>query len=66
LLGKEPVLVGEESGTALLGNCERLVALLGACEVGGEEILGWMVDWVKEGGRSLGKPTGYEKRSGKF
>ena len=66
LLGKEPVLVGEESGTALLGNCQRLVELLGECEVGGEEILGWMVEWVKEGGRSLGKPTGYEKRSGKF
>ena len=66
LLGKEPVFAGAEGETALLGNCDRLVEALGRPETGVERILEWMVEWVKGGGRSLGKPTGYEKRSGRF
>ena len=66
LLGKEPVFTGVESETALLGNCAKLVELYGQPETAPDRIIEWMVEWVKEGGRSLGKPTGYEKRTGKF
>ena len=66
LLGREPAFTGVESETALLGNCEKLIEGFGEPETGPGRVIEWMVEWLKEGGRSLGKPTGYEKRSGQF
>ncbi len=65
-LGQEPVFHGEESATALLSNARRMEALFGVPEVGIEEMLDQVADWVAGGGRSLGKPTRFEEREGRF
>jgi nucleoside-diphosphate-sugar epimerase len=65
-LGREPIFVGQESDTALLGDASRLIARLGPPAVSIPQIIEWLAHWVKLGGPSLGKPTKYESRSGKF
>jgi len=65
-LGKEPVFAGEEADTALLGDASRLVEQFGEPEIAPEQIVRWVAHWVEIGGRSLGKPTKYESRTGKF
>lgn len=66
LLGREPVITGEEQPTALLSNASKCHGLFGAPEVGVEELLGWVADWVGSGGELLGKPTKFQVRDGKF
>jgi hypothetical protein len=29
-------------------------------------MLNWVADWIRQGGRLLGKPTHFEKRTGTF
>ena len=65
-LGVDPVFEGEESSTALLGDSSRLFELLGPPATQLIQIVDWVAEWVKMGGRSLGKPTKYESRSGTF
>jgi hypothetical protein len=39
---------------------------MGPPEVSAETLIDWTVDWVKEGGEALGKPTKFQVRDGKF
>ena len=66
LFGKKPVLQGQEADTALLSNPALYVQLMGGPTVPVERLTAWAADWVKRGGRLLGKPTHYEARDGKF
>jgi nucleoside-diphosphate-sugar epimerase len=66
LLGREPRFVGEEAGTALLANAERLCVRLGPPPTALETMLAWTAKWVKSGGRDLGKPTHFEVRDGNY
>ncbi len=66
LLGRAPVLVGEEADTALLSNATRAHALFGAPTVSLPTLLGWVAAWQQSGGRLLNKPTHYETRDGKY
>jgi nucleoside-diphosphate-sugar epimerase len=65
-LGREPVFVGTEAENALLGDASALVEQLGPPPTSIERIVEWVAHWVQHGGHSLGKPTKYESRSGKF
>lgn len=65
-LDRAPRFAGRESGTALLGNAARLFDRLGRPEVPVEQIVEWVAHWIRTGGRSLDKPTGYESRTGQF
>lgn len=65
-LEMEPGFTGHESDTALLGNARRLFDRLGEPGVPPERIAEWVAHWIRIGGRSLDKPTGYESRSGRF
>ena len=65
-LGRAPRFSGRESDTALLSNAARCRALFGAPGVSLEEMVARVADWVKQGGRGLGKPTGFEQREGRF
>lgn len=65
-LGTMPVFSGSEDDTALLSDSTRMLQLFGEPEVGIEEMLDGVVDWVARGGRSLGKPTHFEEREGKY
>ena len=66
LMGVEPILEGEESETALLGNAQEIVRRLGPPKVTPGEIVEWVAWWVMHEGGTLGKPTKYESRTGKF
>ena len=65
-MGRQPVFAGSEAQTSLLGNADRLIERLGPPEVPVETMIRWTARWVAQGGRSLGKPTKYEVRSGQF
>lgn len=66
LMGKEPIIVGQEADTALLSNASKAVALFGYPTVAIDTILQWIAHWLKIGGPTLNKPTHYETRDGKF
>ncbi len=65
-LGKAPRFQGVEADTALLSDATRMVERFGAPAVGIAEMLDVVADWALRGGRSLGKPTHFEEREGKF
>ena len=66
LMGIEPKLEGTESETALLGDASELFARFGKPAISTDQIIEWVAYWVMHGGESLGKPTKFEKRDGKF
>ncbi len=61
-----PRFEGAERESALLSNPGRCTALFGAPETGLGEMIDRVASWVEQGGRSLGKPTHFEARDGKF
>ncbi|TWO68413.1 NAD(P)-dependent oxidoreductase [Caenimonas sedimenti] len=65
-LGVEPVLTGKEAETAWLVDCAEAFRLFGEPKVSLETMLDWTADWVQRGGATLGKPTHYEARDGKY
>lgn len=65
-LGVEPILTGKEAATAWLVDCTEAFRLFGPPQVSLDTMLDWTADWVGRGGASLGKPTHYEARDGKY
>jgi nucleoside-diphosphate-sugar epimerase len=65
-LGVEPIFAGAESPTALLSNASRAHALFGAPTLEVETLVAWTAEWVRQGGASLGQPTHFEEREGRF
>jgi nucleoside-diphosphate-sugar epimerase len=65
-LGVAPVLTGQEATTAWLVDCSEAFRLFGLPRVRLEQMLDWTADWVQRGGASLGKPTHYEARDGRY
>jgi nucleoside-diphosphate-sugar epimerase len=57
---------GTESADALLSNGQLAHGLLGYPRVGAQQMIDWIADWVRCGGPTLGKPTHFEVRDGKF
>lgn len=62
----EPLLVGEEQDTALLANTSKSQKLFGYPRVSLLQMMEWTVEWIKEGGETLGKPTHFQERKGAF
>jgi nucleoside-diphosphate-sugar epimerase len=65
-LGVSPVFVGREAETALLSDASRCRAVFGSPTVDAATALDWVADWVRRGGSSLGKPTHFDERGGRF
>ena len=65
-MGKKPVFSGSESPDAFLSNSEKARRLFGAPRVTAEHMISWIAEWVMRGGESLGKPTHFESRDGRF
>jgi nucleoside-diphosphate-sugar epimerase len=65
-LGVVPQFTGQEAPTAWLVDCTEAQRLFGPPRVGLDQMLAWTADWVRRGGASLGKPTHYEARDGKY
>lgn len=66
LMGREPRFTGSESPTALLNNGAKGHGLYGVPKVTAGEMIERIAEWVQRGGASLGKPTHFETRDGKF
>ena len=57
---------GTEADTALLSDARRGLDSLGPLTVPTDQLIDWVADWVEAGGRTLGKPTHFESRDGRF
>jgi nucleoside-diphosphate-sugar epimerase len=66
LLGKTPVITGQEEPTAWLTNTSQAVKLFGLPIVDTAQLIAWTADWVARSMPSLGKPTKYEVRDGRY
>jgi nucleoside-diphosphate-sugar epimerase len=66
LLHCQPVLSGLESSDALLSNAAECCRLFGYPRVTLLEMVAWTAQWIRQGGRSLSKPTHFETRDGKY
>jgi nucleoside-diphosphate-sugar epimerase len=66
LLNREVEITGHESETAWLNNAARSHRLFGPPETSLDTMLGWVAAWIARGGETWGKPTGFEKRDGRF
>ena len=55
-----------EAQTALLSNSNLAYKLLGRPGVSIDQVIKWTADWLKSGGKILGKPTHFEVRDGKY
>jgi nucleoside-diphosphate-sugar epimerase len=65
-LGIEPIFTGTEAPDALLSRSTRMRDLLDQPLLTLDTLLDWVADWVARGGPLLNKPTGFEKRDGRF
>jgi len=66
LLGKPVHFSRSESTEALLSNASIGLERLGPPRVSAAELAEHVADWIARGGRTLGKPTHFESRDGKF
>jgi nucleoside-diphosphate-sugar epimerase len=63
---RAPLLVGKEEPAAWLTNTSQAVKLFGLPVVDTEQLIKWTADWVSRSMPSLGKPTKYEVRDGRY
>lgn len=66
LMGRTAQFEGTESPTALLSDARLAFRLFGQPRISAAQIICWTADWVMRGQPTLGKPTHFESRSGKF
>ena len=64
--GKRPTITGKEAPTAWLVDTREAQKLFGAPRVPLPSLIDWQADWIARGGPSLGKPTHFETRDGKY
>jgi nucleoside-diphosphate-sugar epimerase len=65
-LGKPVTFTGREAPDALLNNSTKAFSLFGRPSTGIPVMLDLIADWVSHGGASIGKPTHFDSRDGKF
>lgn len=66
LLGRDVTITGEEAPTGWLNNAGESFKLFGYPAVTLDQMIEWTAAWVANGGATLGKPTHFETRDGKF
>ena len=64
--GREPLFVGQEASTAWLEDTTLAQQLLGVPRIAIRTMIDWVADWVQRGQPSLGKPTHFSTRDGKY
>jgi hypothetical protein len=65
-MGKPVQFAGQAGSTAYLNDGRQGHQLLGEVSADADQMIRWTADWVRSGGESLGKPTHFQERSGKF
>lgn len=66
LMGKPVTITGTEAPDVLYNNGKLGHRLFGYPKVSLDQMIHWIAEWVMHGGESLGKPTHFESRDGKF
>jgi len=66
LFGKPVQFTGSDSGRAYLSDASQAMARFGPPRVPVERVVRWTADWLRRGGRTLGKPTHFEVQDGRF
>ena len=61
-----PEFYNDEAKTALLNNSEQAYKLYGRPKVSIMQVIEWIAGWISESKETLGKPTHYEVRNGKY
>jgi nucleoside-diphosphate-sugar epimerase len=63
---KDVKITGEEAIDSLISNGQLGHKLYGYPRVAAGTMIDWIADWTMRGGESLGKPTHFEARDGKY
>jgi nucleoside-diphosphate-sugar epimerase len=66
LFQRQPKLNGVEAETALLSNTERLQKEVAHAPTPLNDLIQWTAHWVKNGGRTLNRPTHFQVRDGAY
>ncbi len=66
MVGKKPSFIGEESVDSSIRNAGKSIETFGYPTVSVNTLIKWTVEWIRFGGRDLGKPTHFEERGGKY
>lgn len=66
LLGRAPIITGTEGPTAWIWDASRSYEWLGPPLVALDEMIEATAQWVRLGGATMGKPTHFEVRDGRF
>jgi hypothetical protein len=64
--GRPVQFTAHEAPDALLSNARVAIEFYGPARVSVEQMMDWIAHWITRGGTSLGKPTHFEVRDGKF
>ena len=59
-------ITGVEADTAWLNNAARAHALFGPPRTPVDTMIEWIAEWLRRGGGTWGKPTGFGRRDGRF
>ncbi|MDQ6707303.1 MAG: NAD-dependent epimerase/dehydratase family protein [Acidobacteriota bacterium] len=62
----DPAIAGTEQPTALLNNAALCRQLFGSPSISLARMIDWVAEWIASGGPTLGKPTHFEQREGRF
>ncbi len=65
-MGITPIFEETESDNALLGDATKMFDQLGTPQIPIDTMISWVAHWITNNGKTLGKPTKYESRTGKF
>ena len=63
---KKPIFEGQESTDAFLSDAGRSQELFGPPRVTADQLIAWTADWIGRDGETLGKPTHFDDRTGRF
>ncbi len=66
LLDRPAHCTGQEAATAWLNNPAYLHTLFGLPPTPVKDMLRWIAAWIRTDGQTWGKPTGFERRDGRF
>lgn len=66
LLRRSVTFSGQEAPDALLSDGRKAAGLFGAPQVSPDTMIRWIAEWQMAGGATLGKPTRFEVRDGRF
>src|SRR6478672_9398963 len=66
MLGVTPEFINEEQPTSFLSNAAESFRLFGYPKVTLKQMMEVVLEWMKQGGKTLNKPTHYSERKGKY